>query len=179
MLLMAPRHQLLVTGGRKGWISVLELPHRLQRQSFQAHDSPVKALAVDPTEDVFISGSAEGNIKVGGPDLCRTTRPVPGSDRSCDSYAELKTRSESASYYFVVLTCPIRMRPPPRRGSCFRIRTVVCRSESDCLTNTDRDLITSDQTQQLLRADRQQSEGRGVGGLSSSSWAPPTNSVRE
>ncbi|XP_042343827.1 dmX-like protein 1 isoform X4 [Plectropomus leopardus] len=64
VLSMAPRQQLLVTGGRKGWISVLELAHRHQRQSFQAHDSPVKALAVDPTEDCFISGSAEGNIKI-------------------------------------------------------------------------------------------------------------------
>ncbi|XP_041855596.1 dmX-like protein 1 isoform X2 [Melanotaenia boesemani] len=64
VLSMASRQQLLITGGRKGWISVLELPHRHQRQSFQAHDSPVKALAVDPTEDCFISGSAEGNIKV-------------------------------------------------------------------------------------------------------------------
>ncbi|KAM4575859.1 dmX-like protein 1 isoform 2-T2 [Odontesthes bonariensis] len=64
VLSMAPRQQLLITGGRKGWIGVLELPHKHQRQSFQAHDSPVKALAVDPTEDCFISGSAEGNIKV-------------------------------------------------------------------------------------------------------------------
>ncbi|XP_047448756.1 dmX-like protein 1 [Mugil cephalus] len=64
VLSVAPRQQLLITGGRKGWISVLELPHRQQRQSFQAHDSPVKALAVDPTEDCFISGSAEGNIKI-------------------------------------------------------------------------------------------------------------------
>uniref|UniRef100_A0A8C5GTE0 RAVE complex protein Rav1 C-terminal domain-containing protein n=1 Tax=Gouania willdenowi TaxID=441366 RepID=A0A8C5GTE0_GOUWI len=64
VLSMAPRHQLLITGGRKGLISVLQLSHRHQRQSFQAHDSPVKALAVDPTEDCFISGSAEGNIKV-------------------------------------------------------------------------------------------------------------------
>ncbi|XP_026199010.1 dmX-like protein 1 isoform X2 [Anabas testudineus] len=64
VLSVAPRQQLLITGGRKGWISVLELSHKHQRQSFQAHDSPVKALAVDPTEDCFISGSAEGNIKV-------------------------------------------------------------------------------------------------------------------
>lgn len=64
VLAMAPRNQLLITGGRKGWISILELPHKHQRQSFQAHDSPVKALAVDPTEDCFISGSSEGNIRV-------------------------------------------------------------------------------------------------------------------
>uniref|UniRef100_A0A671UU96 Dmx like 1 n=1 Tax=Sparus aurata TaxID=8175 RepID=A0A671UU96_SPAAU len=64
VLAMAPRQQLLITGGRKGWISILELPHRHQRQSFQAHDSSLKALAVDPTEDCFISGSSEGNIRV-------------------------------------------------------------------------------------------------------------------
>lgn len=64
VLAMAPRHQLLITGGKKGLITMLDLHHKHQRQSFQAHDSPVKALAVDPTEDCFISGSSEGNIKV-------------------------------------------------------------------------------------------------------------------
>uniref|UniRef100_A0A8C7ZS02 Dmx like 1 n=1 Tax=Oryzias sinensis TaxID=183150 RepID=A0A8C7ZS02_9TELE len=64
VLSVAPKRQLLITGGRKGWISVLELPNRHQRQSFQAHDSQVKALAVDSVEDCFISGSAEGTIKV-------------------------------------------------------------------------------------------------------------------
>lgn len=65
VLALAPKQQLLISGGRKGWISVLDLTQKLQRQSFQAHDSPVKALAVDATEGCFISGSAEGNIKVG------------------------------------------------------------------------------------------------------------------
>ncbi|KAK1801253.1 hypothetical protein P4O66_022937 [Electrophorus voltai] len=64
VLVLAPRQQLLISGGRKGWISVLDLMQKLQRQCFQAHDSPVKALAVDATEDRFVSGSAEGNIKV-------------------------------------------------------------------------------------------------------------------
>ncbi|KAG7277852.1 hypothetical protein CRUP_006752 [Coryphaenoides rupestris] len=64
VLAMASRHQLLITGGRKGCISVLELARRHQRRSFQAHDSPLKALAVTPGEGSFISGSAEGNIKV-------------------------------------------------------------------------------------------------------------------
>ncbi|XP_061116820.1 dmX-like protein 1 isoform X2 [Conger conger] len=64
VLALAPKQQLLISGGRKGWICVLDLAQRSQRQSFQAHDSPVKALAVDPTEGCFISGSAEGNIKI-------------------------------------------------------------------------------------------------------------------
>lgn len=64
VLALASKQQLLISGGRKGWISVLDLSLKVQRQSFQAHDSPVKALAVDATEGSFISGSAEGNIKV-------------------------------------------------------------------------------------------------------------------
>ncbi|KAK2899244.1 hypothetical protein Q8A67_010662 [Cirrhinus molitorella] len=64
VLALASKQQLLISGGRKGWISVLDLSLKIQRQSFQAHDSPVKALAVDSTESCFISGSAEGNIKV-------------------------------------------------------------------------------------------------------------------
>ncbi|XP_039522136.1 dmX-like protein 1 isoform X1 [Pimephales promelas] len=64
VLALASKQQVLLSGGRKGWISVLDLSLKVQRQSFQAHDSPVKALAVDNTERSFISGSAEGNIKV-------------------------------------------------------------------------------------------------------------------
>uniref|UniRef100_A0AAY4DPT2 RAVE complex protein Rav1 C-terminal domain-containing protein n=1 Tax=Denticeps clupeoides TaxID=299321 RepID=A0AAY4DPT2_9TELE len=64
VLSLAPKQQLLLAGGRKGWISVLDLAQRVQRQSLQAHDSPVKALAVGSTEACFISGSAEGNLKV-------------------------------------------------------------------------------------------------------------------
>ncbi|XP_062854976.1 dmX-like protein 1 isoform X2 [Trichomycterus rosablanca] len=64
VLALAPKQQLLLSGGRKGWISVLDLTLKLHRQSFQAHDSAVKTLAVDSTESCFISGSAEGNIKI-------------------------------------------------------------------------------------------------------------------
>lgn len=64
VLALASKQQLLISGGRRGWVSVLDLSQKIQRQSFQAHDSPVKALAVDSTEERFISGSAEGNIKV-------------------------------------------------------------------------------------------------------------------
>ncbi|XP_027023135.2 dmX-like protein 1 isoform X2 [Tachysurus fulvidraco] len=64
VLALAAKQQLLLSGGRKGWISVLDLTLKVQRQNFQAHDSAVKALAVDATEGCFISGSAEGNIKV-------------------------------------------------------------------------------------------------------------------
>lgn len=64
VLAYAPKHQLLISGGRKGFTCIFDLRQRQQRQLFQSHDSPVKAIAVDPTEEYFVTGSAEGNIKV-------------------------------------------------------------------------------------------------------------------
>lgn len=37
---------------------------RLLHHKFQAHDSAVKCLSLDPHEEFFISGSADGDIKV-------------------------------------------------------------------------------------------------------------------
>ncbi|XP_068103218.1 dmX-like protein 1 isoform X2 [Hyperolius riggenbachi] len=60
----APKTQLLISGGRKGFTCLFDLRQRQQRHNFQSHDSAVKAIAVDTTEEYFITGSAEGNIKV-------------------------------------------------------------------------------------------------------------------
>lgn len=64
MLAYAPKHQLLISGGRKGFTCIIDLRLKQQQQLLQSHDSPVKAIAVDPTEEYFVTGSAEGNIKV-------------------------------------------------------------------------------------------------------------------
>ncbi|KAM9368029.1 dmX-like protein 1 [Phaethornis superciliosus] len=64
VLAYAPKHQLLISGGRKGFTCIIDLRQRQQQQLLQSHDSPVKAIAVDPTEEYFVTGSAEGNIKV-------------------------------------------------------------------------------------------------------------------
>ncbi|XP_063310187.1 dmX-like protein 1 isoform X1 [Pelobates fuscus] len=60
----APKNQLLISGGRKGFTCLFDLRQKQQRHVFQSHDSAVKAIAVDTTEEYFITGSAEGNIKV-------------------------------------------------------------------------------------------------------------------
>ncbi|XP_067885987.1 dmX-like protein 1 isoform X2 [Heterodontus francisci] len=64
VLAYASKHQLLISGGRKGYICIFDLRQRLLHQTFQAHDSPIKAIAVDPAEEYFITGSSEGNMKV-------------------------------------------------------------------------------------------------------------------
>ncbi|XP_015742863.1 dmX-like protein 1 isoform X1 [Python bivittatus] len=64
VLAYAPKHQLLISGGRRGYTCLIDLRQKQQRQFFQSHDSPIKAIAVDPTEEYFVTGSAEGNIKV-------------------------------------------------------------------------------------------------------------------
>lgn len=64
MLQYAPKQQLLITGGRKGFVCVFDIRQRQLLHTFQAHDSAIKALALDAFEDFFITGSAEGNMKV-------------------------------------------------------------------------------------------------------------------
>ncbi|TRY64794.1 hypothetical protein DNTS_004401 [Danionella cerebrum] len=63
VLALSGAHQLLLSGGRRGGVCVFDLSVCVQRRSFQAHESAVKALSVCSDESCFISGSAEGNIK--------------------------------------------------------------------------------------------------------------------
>ncbi|XP_034288574.1 dmX-like protein 2 isoform X1 [Pantherophis guttatus] len=64
VLQYAPKHQLLISGGRKGHISIFDIRQRQALHTFQAHDSSIKALALDSSEECFCTGSAEGNVKV-------------------------------------------------------------------------------------------------------------------
>ncbi|XP_078283348.1 dmX-like protein 2 isoform X1 [Rhinoraja longicauda] len=64
VLQYAPKQQLLISGGRKGFVCIFDIRQRQLLHTFQAHDSAIKALALDATEDNFITGSAEGNMKV-------------------------------------------------------------------------------------------------------------------
>lgn len=36
------------------------------RHTFQAHDSAVKSMALDPLEEYFVTGSADGDVKIWG-----------------------------------------------------------------------------------------------------------------
>uniref|UniRef100_A0A8C0PII8 RAVE complex protein Rav1 C-terminal domain-containing protein n=1 Tax=Canis lupus familiaris TaxID=9615 RepID=A0A8C0PII8_CANLF len=64
VLQYAPKQQLLISGGRKGYVCIFDIRQRQLIHTFQAHDSAIKALALDPCEEYFTTGSAEGNIKV-------------------------------------------------------------------------------------------------------------------
>ncbi|XP_043932298.1 dmX-like protein 2 [Protopterus annectens] len=64
VLQYAPRQQLLISGGRKGFVCIFDIRQRQLLHTFQAHDSAIKALALSPSEDYFLTGSAEGNMKV-------------------------------------------------------------------------------------------------------------------
>lgn len=63
-LILAPQHQLLISGGKKGDINIFDVRQRQQRQRFQAHESAIKCLALDPHEEFFVSGAGDGDIKV-------------------------------------------------------------------------------------------------------------------
>ncbi|CAG2109036.1 unnamed protein product [Medioppia subpectinata] len=65
-ILYAPLNQLLITGGKKGDVFMFDMRQRVQRDRFQAHESAVKCMALDPGEEFFVTGSADGDIKVWG-----------------------------------------------------------------------------------------------------------------
>lgn len=83
VLQYAPKQQLLITGGRKGFVCVFDIRQRQLLHTFQAHDSAIKALALDAFEDFFVTGSAEGNMKV--------TRRPSLADRAATTH--LRTRA--------------------------------------------------------------------------------------
>lgn len=65
-ILYAPQHQLLVTGGKRGLVSIFDVRQRKLMHTFAAHEhSAIKSMAIDPCEEYFVTGSAEGDIKVG------------------------------------------------------------------------------------------------------------------
>ena len=63
-IVFAPLNQLLLTGGKKGEVYVFDMRQRTQRHKFQAHESAVKCMTLDPGEEFFVTGSADGDIKV-------------------------------------------------------------------------------------------------------------------
>jgi WD40 repeat protein len=63
-LMFCPLNQLLLAGGRRGEICVLEVRQKRERCRWQAHETAVKCIAVEPGETFFATGSADGDIKV-------------------------------------------------------------------------------------------------------------------
>nr|XP_022328939.1 dmX-like protein 2 isoform X8 [Crassostrea virginica] len=77
-IVYAPHHQLLISGGRKGEVCIFDIRQRQLRHTFQAHDVPIRCLAMDPEEEYFVTGSAEGDIKVWGLDVHQLVVSFPG-----------------------------------------------------------------------------------------------------
>ena len=63
-LVYAPQHQLLISAGKKGDVCIFDVRQRSLRHRFQAHESAIKCLAIDPHEEHFVTGSADGDIRV-------------------------------------------------------------------------------------------------------------------
>ncbi|XP_046400831.1 dmX-like protein 2 isoform X2 [Ischnura elegans] len=74
----APQHQVLISAGKKGDICVVDLRQRQLKHRFQAHDSPIKCLAIDPSEEFFVTGAADGDIKVWGLSVHHAFYSFPG-----------------------------------------------------------------------------------------------------
>ncbi|ELU10253.1 hypothetical protein CAPTEDRAFT_201231 [Capitella teleta] len=65
-VLYAPQHQVLISAGKRGDVSIFDVRQRHLRHSFQAHDGPIKCMSLDPMEEYFVTGAADGDIKIWG-----------------------------------------------------------------------------------------------------------------
>lgn len=83
-IVYAPHHQLLISGGRKGEVCIFDIRQRQLRHTFQAHDVPIRCLAMDPEEEYFVTGSSEGDIKVQIPQTwLEIFTPLPPEKNCC------------------------------------------------------------------------------------------------
>ena len=63
-VLYAPQHQVLISGGKRGDVCIFDVRQRQIKHTFQAHDSAIRCMTLDPTEQYFVTGAADGDIKV-------------------------------------------------------------------------------------------------------------------
>lgn len=63
-MLYAPQHQVLISAGKRGDVFIFDVRQRQLRHTFQAHDGPIKCMSLDPMEEYFVTGAADGDIKV-------------------------------------------------------------------------------------------------------------------
>lgn len=54
----------MISAGKKGDVCLIDIRSKNIRHKFNAHESAVKCIAIDPHEDYFATGSADGDIKV-------------------------------------------------------------------------------------------------------------------
>ncbi|ODM97221.1 DmX-like protein 2 [Orchesella cincta] len=57
-------HQSLISAGKKGAVCIWDIRQRSLRHRFQGHESAIKCLCLDPSEEFFCTGAADGDIKV-------------------------------------------------------------------------------------------------------------------
>jgi WD40 repeat protein len=63
-VLYSAKHQVLISGGKRGDIAIFDVRQRQLRHTFQGHDVAIRCMSLDPAEEFFVSGSADGDIKV-------------------------------------------------------------------------------------------------------------------
>ncbi|XP_076053753.1 rabconnectin-3 alpha isoform X2 [Oratosquilla oratoria] len=77
-LIYAPQHQVLISAGKKGTVCIFDIRQRSLRHKFQAHDGAIKCTVLDPSEEFFCTGSADGDIKVWGLSIHTLVYNLPG-----------------------------------------------------------------------------------------------------
>ncbi|XP_057307228.1 dmX-like protein 1 [Hydractinia symbiolongicarpus] len=65
-LCYVPGQHCLISGGKRGDICIFDIRQRKLLHTFEAHDTIIKTITLDPSEKYFVTGSVDGDVKVWG-----------------------------------------------------------------------------------------------------------------
>ncbi|KAL3276721.1 hypothetical protein HHI36_012090 [Cryptolaemus montrouzieri] len=84
-LVFAPQHQIIISTGKRGDVCIMDVRSKAIRHKYMAHESAVKCIALDPHEEYFATGSADGDIKIWGVTIPNCLLSLP-SEHSRNSF---------------------------------------------------------------------------------------------
>ena len=66
VLAYSQRHQQLISGGKKGELSIFDIRQQCLIQKIEAHTDGVRAIALNSSEDFYVTGCSNGSVKLWG-----------------------------------------------------------------------------------------------------------------
>ncbi|KAK2704911.1 hypothetical protein QYM36_017080, partial [Artemia franciscana] len=98
-VLYSPKNQTIVSAGKKGDLSVWDIRQRTLRQRLTGHENgaAVRAMAMDPGEEYYATGSSEGDIKLWNMETSELLLALPGEHSRTGFFRPMNSSSNGVN----------------------------------------------------------------------------------